>query len=110
MFAHLNLGRRSEYTSPFKAVCISKPCYYDEDSLGADEPVPIPIEKPSRKVQYLPGERLLKSINCKRSASALGSTADTKDKIHSESKKSKAVLQARDIEKIRNSINKLTLL
>ena len=62
MFTHLNLGRQNEYVNPFKAVCISK--IVESVEVDYDEaPVTIPVIKSSRKVQYLPGERLLKTIN-----------------------------------------------
>ena len=98
MFSHLNLGRQTEYVSPFKAVLISK--IIEEKAPPVDynqPPVAIPIAQSSR-MQYLPGEKLLKTIN--------GNLKKKKQKNIVVVEK----LKPKDIERIRKSISKLTML
>jgi len=99
MFSHLNLGRKTEYVSPFRAVLVSK-IIEEKAPVDVDYNQPavaIPIST-TRKVQYLPGEKLLKTIN--------GNLKKRKPKNIVVVEK----LKPKDIERIRKSISKLTML
>ena len=98
MFYHLNLGRKTEYVSPFRAVLVSK-IIEEKAPVDVDYNQPaVAIPIPTRKVQYLPGEKLLKTIN--------GNLKKRKPKNIVVVEK----LKPKDIERIRKSISKLTML